>query len=447
MPKKDELSQPQILGLLRYLGVRKAHFAARLSIDCKAMVEDCSDAIGSLMMLFPRPSDFRSISAVAENLESKLMLVTGDHGPEAEAVRTGMEGLPLAQLATLSDYVPGNDTDVIAERGQEIGDIMLEFLRQRDADQNMESISLDETEGDWEGLLYQIRGKGTPLVLLPLFYSPSQWDSLVDRLSQTHSTIIISGAKVGAVFNLETRASGGYLDSVERVVREIDIQPGERILDIGCGPGSLDRWLAEYTNRANNIVAVDPSTYFLREAEALVKNDGLGDIIKFEVSTGDSLPFADDSFDVAMSFTAIQYPDADRMLAEMRRVIRPGGRVGVLARADDRPNLINVSVREEIKSRIEGQTAQRHNELGCNDASLYRRFHKAGLIKVKMFPQLAIFTPQSDGARVADFRDSFNSVLAMEELAEFRRALDVALEEGSFFVAQWFHCAVGTNPG
>ena len=446
MPKNDELIQPQIVGLLKHLGIQKAHFSARLSTDCKTLVENCPESMGSLMMLCPRPSDFRSVATAAAKLESRLMLIVGDHGPEVEAVRTNMESLPHAQLITLSDYSPGNDTDIVAERGQEIGDNMLEFLRQQDLDQQIENISLDETEGNWNDLLYKIRGKGTPLVLLPLFYSPSQWDYLVDRLSQNHCTITISGAKVGAVFNLETRALGGYLNAVEKVIIETDIQPGERVLDIGCGPGSLDRWLAGYTNRDNVIVGTDPSTYFLREAEALVKNDGLEDIINFEECAGDSLPFPDDSFDVAVSFTAIQYPDADKMLSEMRRVIRSGGRVGVLARADDRPNLINVPLREEVKSRIEAQRPQRHNELGCNEASLYRRFHQSGLVNVKMFPQLAIFTPQSDGARVGDLGDSFNSILGNQELSEFRDALEVALKDGSFFVAEWFHCAVGTNP-
>ena len=49
-----------------------------------------------------------------------------------------------------------------------------------------------------------------------------------------------------------------------------------------------------------------------------------------------------------------------------------------------------------LKPKIEGVRNQRHNELGCNDASLYRRFHQAGLTKVKMFPQLAIFTPATE---------------------------------------------------
>ncbi len=148
-----------------------------------------------------------------------------------------------------------------------------------------------------------------------------------------------------------------------------------------------------------------------------------------------------------MSFTAMQYVDADRMLTEMMRVTGPGGRVAVLARGDDRPNLITVPLRAELKSKIEGVRNQRRNELGCNDASLYRRFHQAGLTKVKMFPQLAVFTLATDGPRLDDVQDRFLNVLDAEELEEFRGALAQALEDGSFFVAEWFHCAVGTNPG
>ena len=67
MSKHDELSQPQIIGLLKHLGIQKAHFAARLSTDCKTLVENYSESMGSLTMLCPRPSDFRSVSTAAVN--------------------------------------------------------------------------------------------------------------------------------------------------------------------------------------------------------------------------------------------------------------------------------------------------------------------------------------------------------------------------------------------
>ncbi len=166
--------------------------------------------------------------------------------------------------------------------------------------------------------------------------------SLLDHLGIDQAHFGARVPQVGPVFNLETRALGGYLNAVKRVVEETHLQPGERVLDVGCGPGSLDRWLAGHTSKSNPIVGVDPSTYLLREAATMVSREGLGDIIRFEESSGDSLPFPDNSFDVAMSFTAMQYVDADRMLTEMMRVTVPGGRVAVLARGDDRPNLINV---------------------------------------------------------------------------------------------------------
>ena len=63
--------------------------------------------------------------------------------------------------------------------------------------------------------------------------------------------------------------------------------------------------------------------------------------------------------------------------------------------------------------------SQHSNELGCNDASLYRRFHQAGLTKLKLFPQLAVFTPATDGARLNDVQDRFLNVLDAEELEEY----------------------------
>jgi hypothetical protein len=96
---------------------------------------------------------------------------------------------------------------------------------------------------------------------------------------------------------------------------------------------------------------------------------------------------------------------------------------------------------------VEGQRNERPNGLGCKDASLYRRFHQAGLTEVRMFPQLAIFTPSTDGARLQDMQYRFLSVLSSGEAEEVRNALARAQEDGSFFVAEWFHCAVGTIPG
>ena len=106
----------------------------------------------------------------------------------------------------------------------------------------------------------------------------------------------------------------------------------------GCGTGALDRWLAKKTDRANPITAVDINSYLLKEATALGKREGLEQVLTFQEGNAESLPFADDSFRAVTPCTVIEEGDADRMLAEMVRVARPGGRVGVIVRAQDLPH-------------------------------------------------------------------------------------------------------------
>ena len=63
-----------------------------------------------------------------------------------------------------------------------------------------------------------------------------------------------------------------------------------------------------------------------------------------------------------------------------------------------------------------------------------------------MFPQLAIFTTSSDGDRLQDMHDRVVPALSAEEAEEYHSAVAQAQAEGSFFVAEIFHCAVGTKP-
>ena len=65
-------------------------------------------------------------------------------------------------------------------------------------------------------------------------------------------------------------------------------------------------------------------------------------------SSATSLPFADNSFDVAVSVTVIEEVNANGMLAEMVRVTKPGGGVAVIARAIDMPFLMNLGSESPI---------------------------------------------------------------------------------------------------
>jgi ubiquinone/menaquinone biosynthesis C-methylase UbiE len=117
-------------------------------------------------------------------------------------------------------------------------------------------------------------------------------------------------------------------DAVRRraIVRErLAAQAGERIVDVGCGPGFYCAELADEVGAAGSIVGVDGSAAMLALAErrcAAFPN--------VELREGDALaiPAEDGSFDAALSVQVQEYvPDIEASLRELRRVLRPGGRV------------------------------------------------------------------------------------------------------------------------
>jgi ubiquinone/menaquinone biosynthesis C-methylase UbiE len=103
--------------------------------------------------------------------------------------------------------------------------------------------------------------------------------------------------------------------------------PGERILDVGCGPGFLSAELHEEVGSAGSVVGVDASPAML--ALAARRCEGLGNVT-FHEGDAASLPVADASFDGAVCVQVLEYvADTRAALGELYRAVRPGGRVVV----------------------------------------------------------------------------------------------------------------------
>jgi SAM-dependent methyltransferase len=97
------------------------------------------------------------------------------------------------------------------------------------------------------------------------------------------------------------------------------IEPGQRVLDVGCGPGALTKLLVERVG-AENVAAVDPSEQFV--AAARERNPG----VDVQHATAEDLPFEDDTFDAAVAQLVVHFmSDPVRGLSEMARVTRPNG--------------------------------------------------------------------------------------------------------------------------
>jgi ubiquinone/menaquinone biosynthesis C-methylase UbiE len=288
-----------------------------------------------------------------------------------------------------------------------------------------------------------VQGTGSPLVLLPLSVAPSQWEPLLPQLTKHHCTLTLSGPALGMVASLEGRGhTAGYLGVLSKLLDTAHPQPGEVILEVGCGTGVLDRWLAHRTGGANRIVGVDINPFLLRQATALARQEGLEHLITFQEGNAEALPFPDNNFDIAMSSTVIQRVDADRMLAEMVRVTKPGGRVAIVGHAHDMPRWVNVPLRAQLKAKVEapGWADESGHPRGCDEASLYQRMHRTGLTQIKKFPQLATF---DDASRLQQLQASILPTLDPTEATEWRSAVTQAEAEGTFFIATPFHCAVG----
>jgi ubiquinone/menaquinone biosynthesis C-methylase UbiE len=107
-----------------------------------------------------------------------------------------------------------------------------------------------------------------------------------------------------------------------RVLELLDAQPGMRILDLACGPGTLTRRLALQVAPSGEVVGVDLAPGMIELAKA-------GDIpnSRFEVMDIEQLAFPDAMFDAAACGHGIQFaPQLGVALREARRVLRPGAR-------------------------------------------------------------------------------------------------------------------------
>jgi ubiquinone/menaquinone biosynthesis C-methylase UbiE len=267
----------------------------------------------------------------------------------------------------------------------------------------------------------------------------------VPRLSEHYATITLGGAELGMVAMLEKRGrEAGYLAMISHLMEAARLQPGESVLEVGCGTGVLDRWLAQHSQGGNPITCLDISAYLLREASALARRDGLEGQIAFREGNAEALPYPEDRFDMTMSATVLEEVDADKALAEMVRVTKPGGRVAIAVRATDVPFFINLPMRDELRAQVQDPSSWAAGvaKRGCGDASLYRRFLEAGLAQVKMFLHLATFSRPSS---LNTLHQWFGSRLNADEAAEWQKARELGEAEGTFFISWPHHCAVGTK--
>lgn len=130
-------------------------------------------------------------------------------------------------------------------------------------------------------------------------------------------------------------------DAGEHKAREageqaLDIQAGEHVLEIGYGTGNTMVHLAEAVGDSGTVAGIDVSTGMQQVASKKLTAKGFADRVELRVGDARELPYDDNSFDaVFASFTLELFPlnDIPAVLAEVARVLKSGGRLGVVSMA------------------------------------------------------------------------------------------------------------------
>jgi len=138
--------------------------------------------------------------------------------------------------------------------------------------------------------------------------------------------------RLSRVYNL--LADRGEHASREAGLALLAAHPGEAVLEIGCGTGHALVVLARAVGPAGHVVGIDLSAGMLTVARRRVAEAGVADRVALDLGDARALPYADAAFAAAfLSFTLEIFapPGLGRVLAEIRRVLRPGGRLGVVS--------------------------------------------------------------------------------------------------------------------
>ena len=233
----------------------------------------------------------------------------------------------------------------------------------------------------------------------------------------------------------------------EAFVRALAPRVGERVVDVGCGPGFLARAVAEAVGPRGAVRGVDVSEPLLA-----VARDHCRDVAWIEVqeASATALPFRDAEFDAAISTQVLEYvPDVDLALAEIYRVLKPGARA-VIVDTDWDSVVWHSPDRRRMRMILDAWES--HTVDGRLPCTLARRLQAAGF-RVREERVLPLFNPRYDentfSARMAGMIVAYvvrRGGVSQAEADAWMQDLRRAAENGEYFFSLNRYLFVADKP-
>lgn len=247
---------------------------------------------------------------------------------------------------------------------------------------------------------------------------------------------------------LEERSRARDVQEVNRKFCEVvDAKPGEHLLEVGSGSGILCRMLASYLQPGGSVLGVDISPEMIAEARKYALAEGTNDGVTFETAKAEALPYPNARFDGAVAARLLLHGvDPEAIIREMKRVVKPGGRLVVMDWDFDTVTVDHPD--RELTRRLLHWRSDHHSGNNWSGRQLWRQMQTAGLQNLSVHPWVSVSHHETDGLtqslwRAAEVACEGGAILPVEQ-ETWTKELKNRIQAGIFFASIVYFILEGT---